>query len=176
MKFDVKNCWTGDVQFTADIEATDDTPESVKLGRAVVWGHKNGANLNRAILERASLERASLYRANLDGANLDGANLDGANLNRASLDGASLDGASLYGANGINGWIKCIQIETYPICYTAEVMQIGCENHTLDEWRTFDDEWIMRMDGKAALKFWRKYKDWIFATIDLCPAKPTGAK
>ena len=31
----------------------------------------------------------------------------------------------------------------------------------------------MKMDGKAALRFWRKYKDWIFQTIELCPAKPT---
>jgi len=29
------------------------------------------------------------------------------------------------------------------------------------------------MDGKTALKFWRKYKDWIFQTIELCPANPT---
>jgi hypothetical protein len=29
------------------------------------------------------------------------------------------------------------------------------------------------MDGAKALAWWSKYKAWIFATIELCPAKPT---
>lgn len=131
MKFDVLNLCTKHAQFTAEIDCAEDTPHSIKMGLAVVWGHKNGANLN---------------------------------------------GANLNGVNGINEWLKCIQIDTYAICYTAEDLQIGCERHTLDEWQDFDAERIVRMDGRAALKFWLKYKDWIFATIKMCPATPTGAK
>ena len=130
MSFDVTSRWDGKVKFTADIEALDSTAESIKMGMAAVWGHKNEANLG---------------------------------------------GADLSGVSGINDWIKCIQIDTYPITYTAEILQIGCESHPLDEWREFDDERIIRMDGKKALQFWRKYKDWIFQTIELCPARPTGA-
>ncbi len=138
----------------------------------------DGANLNGASLYRANLDGASLYRANLNGASLYRANLDGASLYRANLNGANLNGASLYRASlyrasGINEYIKCIQIDQYPITYTSEVMQIGCQRHLIAEWRGFDDERIAGMDGKKALRFWRKYKDWIFQTIDLCPATPT---
>jgi len=173
IKFDVLNRFSGEVQFTAEIDCAESTPRSVKLGLAVRWAVKTGASLNRANLDGAnldgaSLNRANLYRANLDGANLDGANLDGANLYRANLDGANL-----YRASGVNDYIKCIQIDQYPITYTSDVMQIGCQQHKISEWREFDDRRIAEMDGKAALRFWRKYKDWIFQTIELCPAKPT---
>ena len=70
--------------------------------------------------------------------------------------------------------MKCIQIDTYAIAYTSDVMQIGCERHTISEWAEFDDKRILEMDGKTALKWWRKYKSWIFQTIELRPAKPTG--
>ena len=218
MKFNVTDKWRDKVSFTADIEALDSTPESIKLGMAAVWGYKNGSNLRGsdlygvnlrgadlygADLYRSNLIGADLYEANISGANLYGADLyeanisganlygadlreadlNGAKLNRANLSGAKLDGANLSGADlsgadlsevsGINDWIKCIQIEEYPIAYTARTIQIGCERHTLNEWRSFDDERIIRMDGKKALQFWRKYKDWIFQTIELCPALPT---
>ena len=198
MKFDVLNRWTGAVQFTAEIECADDAPTSVKLGLSVIWGVKNKANLNganliranldgaslnganlnganliRASLDGASLDGASLNGASLDGANLDGASLDGASLNGASLDGANLDGASLNGASGMNDYVKCVQIDTYPITYTADLMQIGCQRHSLIEWANFSDAEIRAMDGAKALVWWKKYSAWIFATIELCPAKPT---
>jgi hypothetical protein len=52
-------------------------------------------------------------------------------------------------------------------------MQIGCERHLITEWAEFDDKRILEMDGKDALKFWRKYKSWIFQAIELAPAEPT---
>jgi hypothetical protein len=113
-KFDVLSRWTGKVQFTAEIECPLDAHPKLKLGLAVIWGHKNGANLVGARLDRArlvganlvganlvgaSLDRARLVGANLVGANLDGARLVGANLDGANLDGARLVGARLVGAN-----------------------------------------------------------------------------
>ena len=74
MKFQVFNHWSGAVQFEAEIECSDDTATSIKLGLAVKW---------------ANLYRANLYGANLNGASLDGANLDGANLAGANLDDKS---------------------------------------------------------------------------------------
>jgi len=168
MKFDVLNRWTGAVQFTAEIECADDAVTSVKLGLAVLWGVKNRANLYGASLYRASLDGANLY-----GANLDGANLYGASLNGASLDGANLDRANLNMANGVNDYVKCIQIDTYPITYTADVLQIGCQRHGLTKWANFSDAEIRAMDGVKALAWWKKYSAWIFATIEFCPAKPT---
>ena len=159
IKFDVMNRVSGAVQFTAEIEASEEELCGVKLGLAVIWAVKNGADLSRT----------NLYGANLSGADLSGADLSGANLSRANLYHADL-----YGANGVNDYLKCIQIDQYPITYTSDALQIGCERHAISDWADFDDHRIAEMDGKDALKFWRKYKDWIFQTIELCPAKPTG--
>ena len=196
IKFDVFERFSGTLMFTAEIDCTDGAEESVKLGLSVKWALRNKANLYGANLEGANLYDANLYDANLEGADLydadlTGANLYDANLTRANLSwadltyanlsganlyGADLYGANLSGANGVNDFIKCIQIETYPITYTDEVMQIGCEHHKITEWREFDNRRIAEMDGKCALKFWAKYKDWIFQTIELCPAKPTASE
>lgn len=37
-------------------------------------------------------------------------------------------------------------------------MKIGCEDHTIDEWEAFTNKEILAMDGKRALKFWRRWK------------------
>ena len=109
MKFEIKSRWTGEVQFTAEIEADENTSTSMKIRLAVIWARENradlyganlsGANLSGANLYGANLSGANLYRANLSGANLYGANLSGANLYGANLSGANLSGANLYGAN-----------------------------------------------------------------------------
>ena len=104
MFFDIKNRWSGQVQFSAEIDCDINAETGIKVGLAVKLAVKTGASLVGANLVGANLARASLARANLDGANLVGANLVGANLvganlARASLDGANLARASLDGAN-----------------------------------------------------------------------------
>jgi len=109
MQYEIYNRWTGDVQLTAEIDATDDAPRSLKIGLAVKWAMKNRANLSYANLSRADLRGADLSDANLRGANLSyanlsranlrGANLSYANLSRADLRGADLRGADLSGAD-----------------------------------------------------------------------------
>jgi hypothetical protein len=64
-KFEVKNRWSGGVQFVAEIECDKDAPLSVKLGLAVIW-----ANLTGADLTGANLTEAYLTEANLTGAKL----------------------------------------------------------------------------------------------------------
>ena len=90
-----------------------------------------------------------------------------------NLDGADLAGADLNGLSGLNGWVKCIQIEDWPITYTSEVMQIGCQRHSHEEWRGFSDVEIRGMDGMKALNFWRKWRETIFKIIEMAPARPT---
>jgi hypothetical protein len=99
MKFNVLNRWSGEMQFTAEIDCADDALPSIKMGLAVRWAKENSANLDGANLDGANLYGANLTRANLDGANLTRANLDGANLTRANLTRANLDGANLTRAN-----------------------------------------------------------------------------
>ena len=96
--FEVENRWTGEVQFTAKIEADPSVPFGVRLGMAVKWAIDARANLAGANLRGAYLAGAYLARANLADANLAGANLAGAYLADANLAGAYLARANLAGA------------------------------------------------------------------------------
>ena len=164
MKFEIKSRWTGAVIFTADIDCDDGASHGIRLGLAV----------KVAVKARADLASANLSGANLYVADLSGANLAGANLHGADLASADLAGANLYGITGLNDWIKCIQIEEWPITYTDEEMQIGCQRHPIALWETFSDAEIRAMDGRKAVAFWSKWKAWIFQAIEMGPAKPTA--
>ena len=84
MKYKIKNRFTGEVQFTADIDCEENACEVLKVGLAVLWAVKMGANL--------------------EGVSLDGAFLSGAILSGASLDGASVRGG-IYRTDGYQFWI-----------------------------------------------------------------------
>jgi hypothetical protein len=99
MKFSVKNRWSGEIQFTADIKAKSADSDSSKIGLAVKWAVESGANLSRADLSGADLSGANLSGADLIGANLSRADLSGADLSGANLSRADLSGANLSGAN-----------------------------------------------------------------------------
>lgn len=202
IKFDIMSRLSKEVVFTAEIEADEGANYGVKLGLAVKAAVKAGvcldganlayADLAGAILHGARLSNVDLTDAQLYGANLAYANLAYANLTYATLkdanlksawlnvakltyinlDGADLKGACLNGAHGINYWIKCLQIENWPINYTSEVMQIGCKQHSFEEWRNFSDTEICAMDGQA-LSFWTKWRETIFKIVEMAPAKPT---
>ncbi len=55
MKFQVKSCFTGAVQFIAEIECDESESYRVKLGLAVRWAFKTGADLRGADLTGAYL-------------------------------------------------------------------------------------------------------------------------
>jgi len=116
-KFDVRNRWTNAVQFTAEIEVTPDMTSRVKLGLAIKWAAKSGANLSGADLSRANLSGADLSGAYLSRADLSGADLSRADLSRADLSGAYLSGAKsadlaiaktrILPEGSLIGWKKC---------------------------------------------------------------------
>ena len=133
-----------------------------------------GANLWGANLSDADLSGANLWGADLSDANLSDANLSDANLWGADLWGANLRGANLRGANGNMSEIKTIALETYPIAYTSEYLQIGCQRHQLNDWWEFSEVQIRAMDGRAAVEWWEKWKPVIRSLIEMSPATPTG--
>jgi uncharacterized protein YjbI with pentapeptide repeats len=98
MKYEIKNRWTQQVQFTAEIECGESASWRIKSGLAIKVAFEGGAYLGGAYLVGADLRGAYLGGANLGGANLSGANLSGANLSGAYLVGADLSGADLGGA------------------------------------------------------------------------------
>jgi hypothetical protein len=99
MQFEVLNRWTGKRQFLAEIDCAEDAPRAIKLGLAVRWARKSGADLSGADQRRAVLSGADLSGADLSGADLSGAVLSDADLRGADLRGADLSGAVLNGAD-----------------------------------------------------------------------------
>ena len=89
-------------------------------------------------------------------------------LRRANLDSVNLDGAS----GNLNN-LKSVFCDTHPVTYTAEVMQIGCQCHKLEDWWSFDDARIIEMEGKTALKWWRTWKPILQQIIAASPANAT---
>ena len=133
-----------------------------------------GADLRGANLRGANLRDADLRGANLRGADLRGANLYGANLRDADLRGANLRDADLRGANldGEKLTKTPLQLNNLKwfVLISDKYLRIGCQRFTIEEWKNFDDETIVKMDF-AALKFWRKWKAPIIA---LCDAHTTA--
>ena len=117
LKFEVRNRFTGSVQFTAEIAAPPTASTSIKLGLAVNWAFKNKANLSGADLSGANLSRADLSGANLSDAYLSRADLSRANLSEANLSEANLSGAEnselpiartrILSEGALIGWKKC---------------------------------------------------------------------
>jgi uncharacterized protein YjbI with pentapeptide repeats len=99
MQFEIKNRFTDDVQFTAEIECAADASYSIKSGLAVRVAVKSRADLSGADLSGANLGGADLSGANLGGAYLSGADLRGADLRGAYLSRADLSRADLRGAD-----------------------------------------------------------------------------
>ena len=200
IRFDVLNRFTGETQFSTEIDCGEDADRSIKLGLAVQWALENGADLRGASLRNADLRGASLRNADLHYANLRGANLSYANLSYANLRGADLRGADLRNADlrgaslrnanlsgvdlrgadlwsvvGEKKYIKSLQVEDYSISYTSDVLQIGCKKIPIAKWWDFTDAQIAEMDGDRALAFWRKWKDWLRDLVEVrSPAEPTG--
>jgi hypothetical protein len=140
-------------------------------GANLTGANLTGANLTGANLTGANLTDAYLTYANLTDTNLTGANLTGANLTRANLIDANLIDANLMDTIGNNKEIKSLQLfDEYGIAYTKDRLQIGCKNHSFQEWWNFSDKEILAMDGKKALSFWKKNKEMIKNIVESNPA------
>jgi len=149
MKFEIKNRWTGAVQFGCELDAD-------------IAGRAYRFQLGFAV-KQAVGARASLARANLAGANLADADLAGAYLADAYLAGADLAGAKWM--DGITIRRQPLQIYGlgWPVTMLDHHMRIGCELHLFADWAAFDDVRIIQMGGAAALKFWRAHKTALLA-------------
>jgi len=132
--------------------------------------------LHKKWLNNDGGKRADFTDANLTGVRLADANLSHADLTDAILTDADLTYANLTGANlsnciGNSKNIKTLFIfDEYNISYTKDSLQIGCQNHRIENWFGFNDNRILEMDGKKALKFWRKNKENIRSIIKNNPA------
>ena len=118
----------------------------------------NGVGGQRADLRDADLRGTNLRDANLRGADLRDANLWGTNLRDADLRGANLWGA-------IDAPIQ-MQVGPWLVYIQSGYMRIGCECHSIENWRSFNDERIWEMEKNKALEFWHVHRDWLLAACD----------
>ncbi|HCJ0466523.1 TPA: pentapeptide repeat-containing protein [Acinetobacter baumannii] len=155
-KFEIKNRWTEEVLFTCDV------PEGMKSG--MIARHAVEAAIAAdADLSGANLRDANLRGADLRGADLSDADLRGADLRGADLSGANLRGADLYGA-------KAAPLIVYGLRWNVIIsglgkMRIGCQEHSVEDWKSFDDARITRMDSEA-LEFWNQHKSMLLNMCD----------
>ena len=107
-------------------------------------------------LQNANLREANLREANLQGADLQGADLKGANLQGANLQEADLRGANLRWADLPTDVIR-IDGMRWDVTILYGYMRIGCQHHHVDDWESFTDDEISKMDDDA-MKFWQANK------------------
>jgi hypothetical protein len=150
MKFEIKARFSGNVLFTAELDAKyESEPVSVQLGAAVKAALKARANLAGANLARANLARANLADADLARADLAGANLARANLARANLAGANLAGADLADADLAGANLARANFDIKPASAEQAV-----EN--LDKVR----EVIMENAARLNMEHWHGSEEW----------------
>ena len=164
MKFEIKNRFTGAVQFECELDAEyEDRSICFKLGLAIKIAVKQGASLQGADLRGANLQGADLRSANLRSADLQGADLQGADLRGANLQGADLRGAKYTNKITIERAPLFIQGLNWETTILDEHMKIGCELHLIKDWEKYDNQRILEMNGKTALKFWKANKTGLIA-------------
>lgn len=144
------------------IEPRADLSEANLSGANLSYANLSYANLSEANLSEANLSGADLSGADLSYTDLSGANLSGANLIHANLSHANLSGANLSGANlrhcvGNNEEVKSQQLGTWLTVITRDVMAIGCQQHPIADWLTFEDVRIAGMSAEA-LAWWKANK------------------
>ena len=81
----------------------------------------------------------------------------------ANLYGANLENADLRGVKNsplvINGLNWEVQING------TGMMRIGCQNHSIEDWKSFTDEQISQM-ASDALEFWNQHKAMLLGVCD----------
>jgi hypothetical protein len=183
MKYEIRNRYTGNVQFTAEIDCEEDAPRSTKVGLAAKWAIKNGADMSGAdmsyadmrdaVMSGADMSYADMRHAVMRDADMSGANMRRADMRRADMRravmrdadmrGAVMSGADMRGADMRRAvgqgseQMVCLQVNPWRIVMTPDVMAIGCEQHPVVEWWQFDDRRINQMDA-GALRWWRRWK------------------
>ena len=74
-----------------------------------------------------------------------------------TLSGANLSEANLSGTTGNMREIKSLHADIWAVAWTTEVLQIGCQQHSITDWWGFSDSEISAMDTRA-LDWWKRWK------------------
>jgi hypothetical protein len=160
---EIRNRWTGQTQFMAEIECDEDASWQLKIGLAVRWALRTntdltGANLTCADLTGANLTCAKLTGAELTCAKLRDAKLMGANLTCADLTGAKLRDAKLMGAKLTCAKLRSADFTGVPVIKNIhrKVFAAASQDAALDMsvWHTCETThclagWVTTLAGDA---------------------------
>ena len=117
------------------------------------------SNLSYSNLSNSNLSNSNLSYSDLSYSNLSNSNLSYSNLSNSNLRGSDLSNSDLRGVIGNGREIKSLQIGTYLVSYHKDILNIGCQSHTLDKWINFTDEEIDAMNKGTSLDWWKLNKD-----------------
>jgi hypothetical protein len=73
------------------------------------------------------------------------------------LSGADLVGVDLRGVNLKGVDLRYLKSDKYDCYIQKDFLRVYCEHHTWEEWLSFNDESISKMD-RGALEWWRIWK------------------
>ena len=141
------------------------------------YAHMTGADMSYSDIVGARLYRANLTGANLTGADMSYSDIIGATMYGVDLTDANMTGADMSGADlrcyGNMREIRTMQIDTWPIGYTHDTLQIGCQRHPIEKWRKWSTDagrkWVDQMHG-AALERAERNLALVLQIIDANPA------
>ena len=116
-------------------------------------------------LSDSDLRCSDLRGSDLRGSNLSDSDLRGSDLRGSNLRGSDLRGSDLREVLGNGREVKSLQIGTYLVSYHKDILNIGCQTHTLDKWINFTDEEIDAMDRGISLDWWKLNKDILITLV-----------
>ena len=100
MKFEIKNRWTGKVQYSCELSAeVADKSYGVQLGFAVKSAVRSGSDLSGSDLRGSDLSGSDLSGSDLSGSDLSGSDLSGSDLRGSNLRGSDLRDSNLIGSD-----------------------------------------------------------------------------
>jgi hypothetical protein len=99
------------------------------------------------------IEQYNKGRRNFRGEDLSGLDLSNLDFRGADLSDANFHGADLCNCTGNMKEIKSMRLGKYNIVYTKDILAIGYDQHTIEEWKNFTDDKINKIDV-GALKCW----------------------
>ncbi|MDA5192780.1 pentapeptide repeat-containing protein [Govanella unica] len=116
--FEVKNRWTGAVQFVAEINCAEDAPRALKLRLAVMWALKLKISLTCCDLNDADLSTMDLAWADFAGASCARANFAYADLCATDFTGVDCTAADFTNVNATVSDFSLAKL-THAICTNA---------------------------------------------------------
>ena len=129
------------------------------------YSNLRGSDLSNSDLRDSDLRGSNLSNSDLRDSDLSYSNLRYSNLRGSNLRGSDLRGSDLRNIIGNGREIKSLQIGTYMVSYHKDILNIGCQSHTLNKWLNFTDEEIDRMDKGTSLDWWKLNKDILITLV-----------